>query len=129
MTIIVKNKHTLQIDDFRFNCCIGKKGSSNHKREGDNKTPKGTYEIENLYFRKDREFKPLTSLKCINIEDNMGWCNDIRFPTKYNKLIKIKKGIRHEKLKERIINIIFSYQLNIILKNQLRTRVAVYLST
>ena len=85
MTIIVKNKHTLQIDDFRFNCCIGKKGSSNHKREGDNKTPKGTYEIENLYFRKDREFKPLTSLKCINIEDNMGWCNDIRFPTKYNK--------------------------------------------
>ena len=101
MTIIVKNKHTLQIDDFKFKCCIGKRGSSSHKREGDNKTPKGTYEIENLYFRKDREFKPLTSLKCINIEENMGWCNDIRFPAEYNKLIKIKKTIRHEKLKRK----------------------------
>ena len=28
----------------------------------------------------------------------MGWCNDIYFPKKYNKLIKIKKKIRHEKL-------------------------------
>ena len=28
----------------------------------------------------------------------MGWCNDIRYPKKYNKLIKIEKKIRHEKL-------------------------------
>ena len=28
----------------------------------------------------------------------MGWCDDIRFPKKYNKLIKIEKKIRHEKL-------------------------------
>ncbi len=31
----------------------------------------------------------------------MGWCNDIRFPKKYNKLIKIEKKIRHEKLKRK----------------------------
>ena len=31
----------------------------------------------------------------------MGWCNDIRFPKKYNKLIKIKKKIKHEKLKRK----------------------------
>ena len=29
----------------------------------------------------------------------MGWSNDIRFPNKYNKLIKINKTIKHEKLK------------------------------
>ena len=29
----------------------------------------------------------------------MGWCNDIRFPNKYNKLIKIEKKIKYEKLK------------------------------
>jgi L,D-peptidoglycan transpeptidase YkuD (ErfK/YbiS/YcfS/YnhG family) len=29
----------------------------------------------------------------------MGWCNDIRFPKKYNKILKIKKKIKHEKLK------------------------------
>ena len=28
----------------------------------------------------------------------MGWCNDIRFPNKYNKLIRIEKKVKHEKL-------------------------------
>ena len=98
MTILVKNKHTLQIDEFSFKCCIGKKGSTINKKEGDNKTPKGTFKIENLYFRKDRLKKPLTSLKCIEIKKNMGWCDDINFPKNYNKLIKIEKKIRHEKL-------------------------------
>tara|TARA_Y100000768_G_scaffold253708_1_gene192765 strand:- start:1769 stop:2263 length:495 start_codon:yes stop_codon:yes gene_type:complete len=98
MTILVKNKHTLQIDEFLFKCCIGKKGSTKDKKEGDKKTPKGTFKIENLYYRKDRFKKPLTSLKCIEIKKNMGWCDDIRFPKKYNKLIKIQKKISHEKL-------------------------------
>ena len=101
MTIFVKNKHTLQIDEFKFNCCIGKKGSTSNKKEGDKKTPKGTFEIENLYFREDRIKKPLTLLKCIKIKKNMGWCDDISFPKKYNKLIKIEKKIRHEKLKRK----------------------------
>ena len=101
MTILVKNKHTLQIDDFTFRCCIGKNGSAKNKVEGDKKTPKGNFKIENLYFRKDRLKKPLTKLKCIEIKKNMGWCDDIRFPKKYNKLIKIDKNIRHEKLRRK----------------------------
>ena len=99
MTILVKNKHTLQIDEFKFWCCIGKKGSIKNKKEGDKKTPKGTFEIENLYYRKDRKEKPSTLLKCIEIKKDMGWCDDVRFPKKYNKLFKIEKKIKHEKLK------------------------------
>ena len=99
MTIFIKNKHTLQIDEFKFKCCIGKKGLTKYKREGDKKTPIGTFEIENLYFRRDRLKKPHTKLKCIKIKNDMGWCDDIRFPKKYNKLVKIKKKIKHEKLK------------------------------
>ena len=98
MTILVKNKHTLQIDEFTFRCCIGKKGSTKNKKEGDKKTPIGTFKIENLYFRKDRLKEPSTSLKCIEIKKDMGWCDDVRFPKKYNKLIKIEKKVRHEKL-------------------------------
>ena len=98
MTILVKNKHSIQIDEFKFVCCIGKKGSTSNKKEGDKKTPKGTFEIENLYYRKDRIKKPLTLLKCIKIKKNMGWCDDVQFPKKYNKLIKIEKKIKHEKL-------------------------------
>ena len=98
MTILVKNKHTLQIDEFTFKCSIGKKGSTKNKKEGDKRTPKGNFKIGDLYFRKDRLKKPQTSLKCIEIKKSMGWCDDIRFPKKYNKLIKIEKKVGHEKL-------------------------------
>ena len=101
MTIFIKNKQTLTIDKFKFKCCVGKNGTTNNKKEGDKKTPKGIFKIENLYFRKDRLEKPSTSLECIEIKKNMGWCNDIRFPKKYNQLFKIKKKIKHEKLKRK----------------------------
>ena len=120
MTIFVKNKYTLQIDEFKFRCCIGKKGSSSNKKEGDKKTPKGIFEIENLYYRKDCIEKPLTSLKCIEIKKEMGWCDDIRFPKKYNKLIKIEKKIKHEKLKRKdykydlLIPIKYNYKKSIV---------------
>ena len=112
MIIVLKNKHTLQVQDFLFKCCIGKNGISKKKKEGDKKTPKGKFRIENLYFRKDRLKKPETKLKCIEIKDNMGWCDDIGFPEKYNRLIKIKKKIKHEKLKRKD----FKYDLLIPLK-------------
>ena len=98
MTIFLKNKHTLKIDDFYFNCCIGKNGLSKTKIEGDKKTPKGTFGIQHLYYRKDKLKKPKTSLECIKINRNMGWCDDVNVSKKYNKLIKIEKKIRHEKL-------------------------------
>ena len=101
MTILVKNKHTLLVDEFKFRCCIGKKNTTINKKEGDKKTPKGTFEIENLYFRKDRIKKPQTSLTCIEIQESMGWSDDIRDPKKYNKLIKIDKKLKHEKLKRK----------------------------
>ena len=101
MTILVKNKHTLQIGQFKFRCCIGKRGLTKNKKEGDKKTPIGTFGIENLYYRKDRIKKPVTSLKYVEIKKDMGWCDDIYFPKKYNKKIKINKKIKHEKLKRK----------------------------
>ena len=101
MTVYIKNKQALQIDDFKFKCCIGKNGSTINKKEGDKKTPKGIFNIENLYFRKDRKQRPSTLLKCVEIKKNMGWCNDINFPKKYNKLIKTAKKIKYEKLKRK----------------------------
>ena len=98
MTIILKNKASLQFDDFVFHCAIGKKGLAKNKLEGDKKTPIGTYSLGNLYYRKDRNPKPLTKLKCIPIEKDMGWCDDIKNKKNYNKLIKVNKKIKHEKL-------------------------------
>lgn len=98
MTILLKNKETLVCGDFVFNCSIGKYGISKKKVEGDKKTPSGIFNIGNLYFRKDKHKKPKTKLKCIPISKRMGWCDDPKDKRNYNKLIKIKKNIKHEKL-------------------------------
>ena len=101
MTIFLKNKHTLKIDDFNFKCCIGKNGVTRRKREGDYKTPSGIFKIGKLFFREDRIKKPKTFLKAVKIEKNMGWCNDINHPEKYNRLIRSNSKIKHEKLKRK----------------------------
>ena len=98
MTIILKNKETLVFKEFKFKCCIGKNGITKKKVEGDKKTPKGIFSLGNLYFRKDRNIKPITKLKSIPIKKNMAWCNDTNNEKKYNKLIKLNKIIRHEKM-------------------------------
>ena len=98
MTILVKNKETLTFENFMFKCSIGLKGSTKNKREGDKKTPKGFFNIGKLFYRKDRIKKPNTKIECIVIKKNMGWCDDPKDTTNYNKLIKIKKNIKHEKL-------------------------------
>ena len=97
MTIILKNKETLIFDDFSFKCCVGKKGITNNKIEGDKKTPSGLFSVGNVYYRKDRNSKPITRIKTISISKKMGWCDDVD-SKKYNKLIKASLKIRHEKL-------------------------------
>ena len=120
MTIFLKNKHTLQVGEFRFECCIGKNGLSKKKKEGDKKTPVGIFKIENLYYRKDKISLPKTKLKCIRINPKMGWCDDLKNPKNYNKLIRVKKNINHEKLYRRdgkydlIIPIKYNYKKPIL---------------
>ncbi len=97
MIIHLKNKHTLQIDDFYFKCCIGKNGVSNKKKEGDKKTPKGLFNIEHLYYRADKFINLKTALKKIKIKKSMRWCDDIK-SSNYNKLISSNIKAHSEKL-------------------------------
>ena len=57
MIIRVRNKHILEIDDFQFRCCIGKRGLSNNKKEGDKCTPKGKFMLNKIFYRADRILK------------------------------------------------------------------------
>ena len=98
MIIYLKNKHTLKVDNFYFNCSIGKGGLIKRKKEGDKKTPIGKFKIGHLYYRKDKIKKPRTRLNSISIQKNMGWCDDVTNKKKYNKLVKVNKYIKHEKL-------------------------------
>ena len=97
MQLILKNKDTLLLDEFKFKCVIGKKGSTSNKIEGDKKTPKGVYTLGPLFYRKDKFKNPDTKIRKISIKKIMGWCDDVNSKN-YNKLIKINKKIKHEKL-------------------------------
>ena len=97
MQLILKNKDTLLFDEFKFKCAIGKKGIASNKVEGDKKTPKGTYTLGSLYYRKDIYLNIETKLKKIPIKKNMGWCDDVNSKY-YNQLIKTNKKIKHEKM-------------------------------
>ena len=87
MIIHVKNKNTLIIDEFELKCCIGKKGLNSNKIEGDLSTPKGLFNLEKLYFRKDRVGIPKCKIPKKIIKHNMAWCDDPS-DKKYNEEIK-----------------------------------------
>ncbi len=118
MIIRLKNKDTLNVGEFKLKCCIGKKGISKNKVEGDLKTPSGKFKLGNLYWRADRIKKPKTKLLCKKINKNMGWCNDSN-SAQYNKEIKISNNIKHEK----IYRYDYKYDLFILIKyNYLKTK-------
>ena len=98
MIIYLKNKHTLIVEKYKFRCSIGKKGLSRNKVEGDKKTPIGLYELGSVYYREDKIKLPKIKIRSIKIKPQMGWCDDINFPKKYNKPVKINQNVRHEKL-------------------------------
>ena len=98
MIIFLKNKHTLKVDEFFFRCSIGKNGLSKQKVEGDKKIPIGVFELDKLYYRNDRIKCLESNLEKIKINKKMGWCDDKNNIKYYNRLIKINKFVKHEKL-------------------------------
>ena len=118
MIIKLKNKDTLNVGEFKLKCCIGKKGISKNKVEGDLQTPSGKFKLGNLYWRSDRVKKPKTKLLCKKIKKKMGWCNDSS-SVYYNKEIKINNKIKHEKIYRND----YKYDLFILIKyNYLKTK-------
>ena len=120
MHIKLINKN-LYFDDYKLKCAIGKRGITSKKREGDKKTPKGTFKFVSLFYRKDRVKKISTSLKKNVIKKNMGWCDDPDSKY-YNKLIKFPFKFSAEKLflKKNIYDIILIINFNLkpVIKNK-----------
>ena len=100
MLLELKNKEKLILGDYTFKCSTGKKGLRKNKYEGDKSTPKGTFDLGKIYWRKDRVIKPETKIKCFKIKRRFCWCNDPK-SIKYNKQVDIKYKFKKEKLYRR----------------------------
>ena len=119
--IIINKSGYLKYKDIKFKCALGKSGIGKKKIEGDNITPKGTFKIIKIYYRKDRITKINSAFKLIEVKKNMGWCDDPK-SKKYNQLIKLPSKYRHEKLfrNDRIYDLILvlDYNMNPVIKNK-----------
>ena len=113
MLINLKNKDTLEFDEFKFKCSIGKNGLKKNKIEGDKCTPVGLFNLGLLYYRQDRVPKPQTLLETKVIKKDTVWCDD---PSSkfYNKEVKISKFINNEKLyrKDSIYDLVLVIKYN-----------------
>ena len=120
MNIKLKNKF-LYFNKYKIKCAIGKRGITSKKVEGDKKTPKGTFGLKSIFYRKDRVSKIKSSLKKHIIKKNMGWCDDSR-SRYYNKMIKFPFDLSAEKLwlKKNIYDviIIINYNMEPAIKNK-----------
>lgn len=119
--IIVNKSGQLKYKNLKFKCALGKAGIGKKKEEGDNITPKGTYKIIKIYYRKDRIKKISSRFKLNKITKNMGWCDD-PCSTKYNQLIKLPTKYSHEKLYQKNnvydLLLVLDYNMNPIVKNK-----------
>ncbi|MEC7168914.1 MAG: L,D-transpeptidase family protein [Pseudomonadota bacterium] len=118
---ILVNKNFLTYKNYKVKCAIGKRGINKKKREGDLITPKGTFSIIKVLYRKDRVKGLKTKIPKKVIEKNMGWCDDPR-SNKYNQLIKYPFNFNSEKLfrpdNTYDIVLVLNFNMNPIIKNK-----------
>tara|TARA_B100002051_G_scaffold263572_1_gene287431 strand:+ start:1491 stop:1982 length:492 start_codon:yes stop_codon:yes gene_type:complete len=120
MHITIKNNY-LTYKEYKIKCAVGKRGIKIKKREGDLITPKGSFRIRGVFYRKDKIKTLKTRIKIKPIKKNMGWCDDPK-SEKYNKLIKYPFNHNSEKLyrTDNIYDIIvvLNFNMNPIKKNK-----------
>ena len=120
MHILIKNKK-LSIADYKVKCAVGKRGIKIKKKEGDLITPKGTFRIKCVFYRKDRVSNLKSKIKKTPIKKNMGWCDDPR-SKKYNMLVKLPFNYKAEKLYKSNntydVVLVLNYNMNPIKKNK-----------
>jgi L,D-peptidoglycan transpeptidase YkuD (ErfK/YbiS/YcfS/YnhG family) len=119
--IIINKSGYLKYRDLKFKCALGKSGVEKKIKEGDNITPRGTFDIIKIYYRNDRIKKLSSEFNLIKIRRNMGWCDDPK-SKKYNQLIKLPSKYSYENLyrKDNIYDLILilNYNMNPIVKNK-----------
>ena len=103
--IVINSKNSvLHCGEWKLPCRIGKAGVTPmaQGREGDAKTPLGTYQLRFGFYRADRllspnVFWPNSDLTFRALRQDDGWCDDPDDPA-YNRFIRLPYAASHEKL-------------------------------
>jgi L,D-peptidoglycan transpeptidase YkuD (ErfK/YbiS/YcfS/YnhG family) len=84
-----------------YRCAVGRNGiaQAGDKREGDGKTPSGTYALRRLYFRPDKvdQDRLPASLRPLALTPSDGWCDQPDSPD-YNRFVLLPFAASHEEL-------------------------------
>ena len=100
MSIIVNTQQrTIIVSGVHYPCRIGSAGAINYAlgREGDKKTPLGSYALRFGFYRADRLPCPRSKLKLHALTDNDGWCDAPDDPA-YNRFIRLPYSASSEAL-------------------------------
>jgi L,D-peptidoglycan transpeptidase YkuD (ErfK/YbiS/YcfS/YnhG family) len=81
-----------------FPVALGRGGILANKREGDGGTPRGTFRLKQLWWRADRDPRPITGLPVRRIGPADAWCEDPDNP-RYNQPIRVPPGEGGDRLR------------------------------
>lgn len=88
----------VKVGDKVFPCAIGERGVTDHKQEGDLKTPLGRYHLRRLYYRYDKLQQPIYSqMPLMALLEDDGWCDEEGDPS-YNQPVMLPYHASAERL-------------------------------
>ena len=121
MKIFIKKTGIIKSSKYIFKCSLGKKGITSNKKEGDLKTPEGTFPLKYVMYRPDRVKKPKTNLPIYVIKKNHVCCDDPK-SSFYNKIFETNNSDLGEKLWRKDILydilVVIGYNYNTIIKGK-----------
>ena len=90
MIFTAMSEGSFRLDGRITRCALGKGGeiAAADKREGDGKSPLGTWGIRRVLFRPDKGGPPQTRLPTKALERDDGWCDAPGDPA-YNRAVKL----------------------------------------
>jgi L,D-peptidoglycan transpeptidase YkuD (ErfK/YbiS/YcfS/YnhG family) len=114
-----RSQGVLRAGPLALPVALGRGGIKANKREGDGATPRGTFRLKRLWWRKGRHPRPATLLPVTRIKPDDGWCEDPS-DRRYNQRIKVPEESKADRL-TRLDNL---YDFIIELDHNTRPRIA-----
>ena len=94
----IRTRGWLIAGPLAFPVALGRGGILANKREGDGGTPRGVYRLRRLWWRADRDPRPVTRLPVRAITPDDAW-NEDPADRRYNRAVKLMPGSTADRLR------------------------------